>query len=553
MAKIEIENIILLVFFAVLLFLGPGVLFGHNIKHDFPFAYGASDAFQHQTRAEAIKDIGNRFDAPYIVKGFEDFVIIYPPVMYQLAVMLSYSSGLEAYDAIYFVVAFFAVIAALVMYFVIREFNKTVAILSLPLSILIFSFPASTGLLWGHWPSVLSQSFVILVFWSILRMDLKHSFVLIAIALSATALTHTSETIFAVIFLLIFFSLRLAFKKLTKRDFINIALAGIAFLIISSYYLVIFINTWAVKQPFVFAVQPLWDGNPGFYIAGFGLLLIPMAVGIIFSVARISTLHVAVIAPIVMLIGSYMNYIGFEVRSFQLRFFWPIYLSFFLGLGIYAIFKFAIRKWNLAYASALFIILLVLFSGIVKFPALAQTSTQAIPYIPYLNRETSQGLMDSFHWEALSWIRGNTPKNATVYFFYGDIYSQDALLRNTKRVHQQVDPEDFVKALQERKVRKEYVTEFPGDTAGSFYQRPSFFHFTSPDLPPGFNFGLKDICNFDYYVFDKVSGQNVLAQYNLLIANEMLKKGAEVVFENNVVAVLKSNNVGGDCIEEGNF
>ncbi|MBI2523133.1 hypothetical protein HYW19_01965 [Candidatus Woesearchaeota archaeon] len=553
MAKIGIEKILLLTFFIVMLYLGPGILFDHKIKHDFPFAYGASDAFQHQVRTEAIKDIGNRFEAPYIVKGFKDFVIIYPPVMYQLAIMLSYSSGLEIYDAIYFVVVFFAVIAALIMYFVIKEFNKTVAILSLPLSILIFSFPASTGFLWGHWPSVLSQSFVVLVFWSILRREIKHSFILIAIAISATALTHTSETIFAIIFMAIFFGLRLAFKKLTKREFINMALAGMIFLIISFYYLVIFINTWAVKQPFVFAVQPLWDGNPGFYIAGFGLLLIPIAIGLIFSISEIKALHVAIIAPIVMLIGSYMNYIGFEVRSFQLRFFWPIYLSFFLGFGIYATSKFAIKKWNLMYASASFIILLVLFSGIVKFPALMQTDIQTIPYIPYLNRETSPGLMSPFHWESLSWIRDNTPKDATVYFFYGDIYSQDAVLRNTKRIHQQVDPEDFVKALQERKIKKEYITEFPGDTAGSFYQRPSFFHFTSPDLPSGFNFGLKSICNFDYYVFDKVSRQNVLAQYNLLIANEMLKKGAEVVFENEAVVVLKSNNVGGDCIEEGNF
>ena len=540
--KIGIEKILLLAFFTAMLSLGPGILFDHKIKHDFPFAYGASDAFQHQVRADAIKDIGNRFEAPYIVKGFKDFVIIYPPVMYQLAIMLSYSSGLEVYDAIYFVVVFFAVIAALIMYFVIREFNKTVAILSLPLSILIFSFPASTGLLWGHWPSVLSQSFVVLVFWSIFRREIRYSFVLIALAMSATALTHTSETIFVIMFLVIFFGLSLVFKKLTKQEFMNMALAGIAFLIISSYYLVIFINTWAVKQPFVFAVQPLWDGNPGFYIAGFGLLLIPMAIGIIFSIARIKELHVAIIASIVMLIGSYMNYIGFEVRSFQLRFFWPIYLSFFLGFGIYTISKFAIKRWNLMYASASFIILLVLFSGIVK-----------LPYIPYLNRETSPGLMNPFNWEALSWIMGNTPEDATVYFFYGDIYSQDAILRNTKRVHQQVDPEDFVKALQERKIKKEYITEFPGDTAGSFYQRQSFFHFTSPDLPYGFNFGLKNICNFDYYVFDKVSRQNVLAQYNLLIANEMLKKGAEVVFENEAVVVLKSNNVGGDCIEEGNF
>ena len=551
--KLEIEKIVLLAFFIAMLSLGPGVLFGQKIKHDFPFAYGASDAFQHQTRAEAIKDIGNRFDAPYIVKGFKDFVIIYPQVMHQLAIMLSYSSGLEVYDAIYFVVVFFAVIAALIMYFVVREFNKTVAVLSLPLSILVFSFPASTGLLWGHWSSVLSQSFLVLVFWSILRWEIKHSFALIAIAMSATALTHTSETIFAIIFLLIFFGLRLAFKKLTKRDFMSMALAGIAFLIISSYYLVIFINTWGVKQPFVFAVQPLWDGNPGFYIAGFGLLLIPMAIGIIFSIARIKELHVAIIAPVVMLIGSYMNYIGFELRSFQLRFFWPIYLSFFLGFGIYVVFKFAIKRWNLMYASASFIILLALFSGIVKFPALTQTDIQTIPYIPYLNRETSPGLMNPFHWQSLTWIRDNTPEDATVYFFYGDIYNQDALLRNTKRIHRQVDPEDFVKALQERKIKKEYVTEFPGDTAGSFYQRPSFFHFTSPDLPPGFNFGLKNVCNFDYYVFDKVSRQNVLAQYNLLIANGMLKKGAEVVFENEAVVILKSNNVGGDCIEEGNF
>ena len=62
--KLDLEKIILLVFFAVIIYLGPGVLFDHSISHDFPFAYGASDAFQHQTRAEAIKDIGNRFDAP---------------------------------------------------------------------------------------------------------------------------------------------------------------------------------------------------------------------------------------------------------------------------------------------------------------------------------------------------------------------------------------------------------------------------------------------------------------------------------------------------------
>ena len=36
-----------------------------------------------------------------------------------------------------------------------------------------------------------------------------------------------------------------------------------------------------------------------------------------------------------------------------------------------------------------------------------------------------------------------------MYFFYGDIYSQDALLRNSKRTHYQVDPTDFIDALKE--------------------------------------------------------------------------------------------------------
>jgi len=551
--KLDLEKIILLVFFTVMLYLGPGVLFDHNISHDFPFAYGASDTFQHQTRADAIKDIGNKFDAPHIVKGNDDFILIYPPVMYQLAIILSYTSGLEVYDAIYFVITFLPVIAALVMYFVIRSFNKTVAILSLPLSLLIFSSPVSTGFLWGHWPSVIAQSLLILVFWSVLRINLKYSFILIAIALSGTALAHTSSTIFAFIFLALLFGLKLILRKLTKEEFKSMFLAVITFSIISFYYLIIFINTWAVKQPYEFSILPLWEGSPGFYIGGFGLLLVPMVIGIIFSIVKIKTLHVAIIASIALLIGGFMNYVGFHLRSFQMRFFWPIYLSVLVGLGIYVVLKLVIKKWNIIHTSVLFIIFLVLVSGVVNLPIIKQTNVQTIPSIPHLNRGTSPGLMNPFHWEALTWFNENTPKNATVYFFYGDIYGQDAILRNTKRVHQQIVPGNFVEALQERKIKKEYLSEVPGDSAGSFYRRVSFFHFAKPEKIPGQYYGSRNICIFDYHVFDKVSRQEVLAQYNLLIASEMLKKDAEVVFENEVVVVLKNNNVGDDCIEEGSF
>jgi hypothetical protein len=552
--KIELEKIILMIFFVSVLYLGPGMLFDHSISHDFPYAYGASDSFQHQTRAEAIKDLGNKFDAPYIVKGNTDFVLIYPPILYQLAIIISYASGLETYDSIYFAVTFFAVIASLVMYFVIRNFNKTVAILSLPLSLLIFSSPVSTGFLWGHWPSIIAQPFLVLIFWAILRINLRYSFILIAIAISGTALAHTSSTIFAFIFLAMVFGLKMILRKLTIEEFKSMALAMITFIMISFYYLIIFINTWAVKQPYEFSILPVWDGNPGFYIAGFGLLLVPMAIGIIFSIVKIKTSHVVIIASLAMLIGGFMNYAGFQVRSFQMRFFWPIYLSVLVGLGIYVVLKLVIKKWTIIHTSILFIILLVMISGVVNFPIIKQTNIQVIPSIPQLNQGTSPGLMNPFHWQGLTWFNDNTPKNATVYFFYGDIYGQDAVLRNTKRLHQQVDPREFVAALQERKIKKEYVSEVPGDSAGSFYRRHSFFDFTTPDKVPGLYFGPRNICNFDYLVFDKVSRQQVLAQYNLIIASELLQKDyIGIVFENEVLVVLKNNNVGVDCIEERNF
>ena len=555
--KVDLEKIILILFFAIFIFIGPGVLFDHKIQHDFPYAYGASDAFQHQIRAEAIKDAGHfRYETSYIVKGFEDVVGIYPPVLYHLAVIISYTTGTEVYDAIYFTVVFLAIISSFVMYFVIRKFNKTVALLSLPLTMLIFSFPVSMGFLWGHWPSILSQSFLILFFWSVMRMNIKRGYILVALSLSATALTHTSETIFAFIFLALFFAIKLIIKKLDKDDIKNMILSLIIFFIISVYYLIIFMNTWAKSDSYSFAVQPVWEGNPGFYIAGFGLLLIPVIVGIIFSFLRLKDMHVALISAFAMLIGGFLNYVGFSYRAFQIRFFWPIYLSVFVGFGTYTLLKFIVKKWNFVYTSALFIIIIVFLGGVIKLPILKQTEVQVIPSIPHFNMATSPGIMDPFHWESLNWISDNTETNATIYFFYGDIYNQDALLRNSKRIHYQVVPGDFIKSLQERKIKKEYITEFPGDDGQTFTYRTSFFKFINHLATTSSEFSSipRNICNFDYYVFDKASRQQVLAQYNLIIANDLIKNDfINPVFENQLVVILKNNNPGDDCIEERSF
>lgn len=544
--KLDLEAAILSVFFILFLFIGPGNTFNHRIQHDFPYAYLASDPFQHQTRAEAIKDAGNfRYEAPYISLGFEGAVGRYPPVIYHLAVIFSYAAGIEVYDSIYFLVFLFIIISALVMYLIVRNFNKHVALMSLPLPMLVFTLPPAIGFFWGHWPSLLSQSFIMGLFWAFTRIDLKKSFILISAFLSSIIMTHTSEAVFAVIFIALFFLVRLISKNLKIDEIKTVFVAAILIFVVAFYYLIIFGNTFARGEHYSFAIEPEWSGTPGFYISNFGSLLIFMVAGILFAIFKIKNMHTSLIMAFTMLIGGHLNYIGFGLRSFQLRFLWPIYLAVFLGFGLYMLSKIIIKNWNFIYTLAICLILTVVLFGIVK-----------TPWLPHYEKLNSQGLMDPYHWSALTWLSKNTEANAKIYFFYGDIYSQDALLRNSKRIHYQVDTDDFVKAIQNKKIKRSYKSELPGDGGGGVMTRTGLFSFdqATKGKPQEYFSGPKDICNFNYLVFDKGSRQPVLAQYNLLIANELLKKEyMKVVLDNGYVMILKNNKAGADCIEERNF
>ncbi len=542
----SIEKIFIILVFSILLYIGYSNLANHQIDHDFPYGYLASDNFQHQIRAEAIKDIGNfKYDAPYIAKGFDNVIGIYPPVIYHLAVIFSHLSGLEVYDAIYFMVFLLASVAALIMYLIIRDFNKNIAIISLPLSILIFASGSMVGFIWGHWPSIVSQFFLVAFFWSLLRIDLKKSFIFITLFTAAMTLTHTSELLFGIVTLIIFLTINFLNKNLKKESIKTILIGGIISVILTFYFLVIFKHTWAVGEPYSFHVMQIWEGNPGLYIGDFGILLIFIVIGIVLSLLLIKKMHTALIVGLAMLIAGFSNYAGFSFRAFQIRFLWPVYLSVFFGFAVYKLSKLAIKKWNILHSITLSIIFIIILTG-----------TITIPYVHQYEKLSTPGVMNQYHWEMLNWFPENTEENEKIYFFYGDTYSQDALLRNSKRVHYQVDPSDFIDALNNKEIRRGYVTELPGDGGVALAYKTSTFGFNDyqKEIPREYFFGKKDICKFDYYIFDRISRQPILAQYNLLIASELAKKDfIEPVFENEVSIILKNNKPGDDCIEQRKF
>lgn len=256
----------------------------------------------------------------------------------------------------------------------------------------------------------------------------------------------------------------------------------------------------------------------------------------------------AILISIFMFIIGFGNYIGLDRHAFKMRNLWPIYLSIFVGISIYYLFRTVIKKWKTAYSIAIAIPLILIFSGIIT-----------IPKIPHSERFTSSGLMDPYHWQAFMWVRGNTPEDSKVLFLYGDIYNQNAMLRNTFRVPYMVDTEGYVKALTNQTIKRNMRIDLLGDHHGVYYAyRKSLFDYGSHADEAGWSYfynSSRDICDFDYIIVDKVSRQQALAQYNILIANELIKNDfIKPVFDNEFVVILKNNNRGETCIaDQTNF
>lgn len=542
----NLEKPYLAIVFATLLFLGISNLGDHRLQHEFPYGYLASDTFQQQTRAEGIKDAGNyRFEPFYIVKGYQDVVGYYPPVIHHLGIILNFSSGIPLYDAIYFMVFFNAILAAFVMYVIIRNYNKQIAVLSLPLSILIFSNKSYIGFLLGHWASITGQLFLICVFWAMSRIDIEKAEILLGVFIGALALSHTSELIYSIAFIIIYTLYLLFYKKAGLTIFKKILIAGIISGAISFYSLYIFMNSFMVINPYQFEVSNDWGGTPILYLSDFKLLLIFLALGAAASLMMFKKFDAPAMAGLFMLGIGYTNYVGFGLRAFQPRLFWPIYFSFFFGFGLFMLIKLLPAKLRAISVFIIGILFLMTLSNLVH-----------LPYVPTSYKISAQGLMDPWHWKAFQWLGQNTPKDAKLFFFYGDVYDQDAILRNSKRVHAQIVPQSYIASLQNRTINRVYEIEVPADHGAGMPYMKSFLKIglhQRENLDSLVWQQFADICLFDYYIFDKATRQPALAQYNLLIANEMLEKGAQKVFENEVVVILKNNKVGGDCIEEGSF
>jgi hypothetical protein len=556
--KFNLEYTTIIIFMGVFLYLGVANPWDNTLAHDFPYSYLASDAFFHQSVAQHTKDVGRYWFTPsYEVGGHKGVFEQHPPVLFEVTAAFSHLSGIEVYDSIFFIAVLSCLLFALIFYIIARQVNKYIAILSLPIMTLIFKGPFNVWMFWGYWMFVIGVLFMVASIWSATKIGLKHSYILIGIFLAGAMLSHQPELVFAVGYLTLFLVIDIIKNKKINIDYIKkVIFAGLISIPLSLFNMIIFSKTFLKSEGY----RNVWDiknvaalsGLPEMPWASLGIAGVITVIGLVlfFISNKKKTTIPASISLFSFLLG-YLIIIGMGKRSYTHRFFWFIYASFFFGFALYYILK-KIKASRLIYVSAITIILIFIISQ----PIFSQTNRGA-------------GIMDPFNWGGLEWISKNTPEDSHIYYFFSNALAHNAPLYSSKRVSFNINTNKFIEDLQSGQIKRVY--QFGLADSYSTYickkSRFSFGYFRNHLKPKNdsnykcetnrkkleyapIETTTKDICNIEYYYFNKASDPPALAQYNLAIRNILIQNNwITEVYNNQLVSILKNNQIGADCIE----
>jgi hypothetical protein len=565
-----LEAVLLIAFFTAILYLGPGAASGHKIVHTSPTGYGASDAFQHEARVESIKQMGQyKNEASYLVVGLKDLPGFYPPLLYHIPVLLSDLSGIPSYDALFLIMGLVLALGAMAVYFLTSNISKQAAILAMPMAIFIVIGKPFLGIMtFGQMALAMSSMFLVALAWSISKSSEKLSWALIALFFAATINTHTSETVFFG-FLLGTLAMVVIISKLifgtgikgkisgiweAIRENKNLIIGVFAGFAISFYFLDIFIGAWMKAQAHLTkseSISPSFPAASVFVEKDFGFMVAAIFIGIVLmaillfqkrrELGRIfqNPAIFSIIFSFWMLLVGLSTYIGFGLRAFQARMFWPITLAPLAGFGIYQLLK--------------------IISGLIptakeKLPyiSIALAIILCIAAVKIYYTEPSPGSMDSYRYEPMKWVAENTPQDTRVFAFYSFVYAQTSALYNTQRVTYFMELDTLAKLMNgmtaNGTINRTVQVTIASDSGIGFPNRKGILNYGQRiyDTPTG---GLIDICNASYYIIDRAFPTNAqqIAQANMYLLQRFLNGNMTVVFDNNAVTVLKNDKQNGDC------
>lgn len=533
--------------FGSLFYLMVGTLFDHTLYAGYPFTFFAADSFSHFVITEAALEQGHYlYIPPYLSHGVENVLPHYGPGIVHLMALTTKLLGTDAFNIP--PLLFGAVLLFLPFIFLAGlQMPWEVKLLSLAFIPLLLVSPFSIGYLWGQYGSFLGTFFLFLLFYALNEEKFRKPAV-IGIILSAIAISHFPELVFAMIYICFFLAADFARSKaqITPAGVLRFFLGHrallygfLAFLLLSGFYLMIFYygNFKALKGDAVAAytfqsVTPSAANRDVVFSnfpQTFQALILAGAAVMLFSTKGISGNSKLVLLSIALFTN--FNYIAvlptIAYRAFQHRYLWPITLAAFAAVAVSFSFSLVSRRIAAAakYKAYIFaVVFLALFS-------LSLANFRPVQ---------GPGVVSKDQFEAIRFLENHNTSGGDILLLYGYGYDQSTWAIKKLRFH--VSQQQMLKTFKEG-LDMEPISIFQPVTV----LKSRFNNGRIEEVPP-YKEPEKTICGFRYYMFDRFGmlGDQRIA-FNQIFLDRIDKSKFRVLY-NNVQTVILENMGGEECL-----
>ncbi len=543
-------------FLAVFLFLGAGKLFDHQLTHASPTGMMAADAFTHNWVAQNTYDTGfidrppnyafdNQAEAE---KKAGSYKLFHPPVLPLLTASVIQFSGLNLYDVNILLVFLFIALMVTFGYFILAQFNETLALFSLPLAFLFLQRKFFISLSWGWWDFLTGEFFLFAIILLLLAEKFPWRYLCTAVLITAAFMSHGVETIYATVFIVILlcFTFLLERKEFKSIFWEQLKAATVA-LVIVIYPLNLFLRTWSKiggSQIYNLSYSEFIATHGSNYFIffsefiGFRILIIA---GLLLAgyllIRKKSVLLSYYLFVVFMSLTPYLYFTTGE-RSFQWRFLWPIYLSIALGAIVYALYLLLKKAVPLALVNFVKPLMFILLSGAFIWLVLP---------LPF----QGAGLLDNKDYTSYTWVHQNTGPYDTFLILYSPINDQISRLYLLKR-DMFISTFESWQALNVGSSRQETLKDY--DHAGFFCEKdvcPFFgesqFIKRLEEIKSGY-FKNLSICQMDY-IYLPLKNQPEIFNKNVQYLQYLVQNNiTQIVFQNEA-AVIGKNILKGEACE----
>ena len=525
--KIEqIEKIVLVMFIITALFLGAGKILGNTIVHDSPQGYVAKDAYWHEAYQEYIVDTGRYVETPpFMVEGKVGVAPIQPPLYYYFIASFAALTSLRVYDVNQIMLSFILILCSLLVYMIIRRANVKLALVSLPLTLLVYTYPFAAGITWGQHLFIMGMFFLFLGCYFLTSQLRWFEVAGLALGVGGMIYTHTAEFLYFIPVLGLVGIVKIIARK--WNEIVRIAIACGVGIVLAIDYLVIFSQTWLAEGGDPIRLNHIIEtGNFGavtVHYTHFGWLWWLIFAGLLLSIYTLvkkkehGETNAVFIALFLVSLGTYLN----QWRIYQFRFLWPLMLAFFFGLFLYVIIQEITKRksedaqsWSFAGTSVIVGIVII--------------GTMLITVGPV-------SLIQPSYWQSITNLGEQiSPEDEVLFVDPSSQWEKGLWQLKTVTPHQVLR-----KVPLERIAARNFSDVYPITPIceGTNYYRESFFSFTAAtDVVKACDIQERSICSYDYIVFNF---QNYGFEHTAYWEEFFRSVPVKIIHNNNAVIIIK--------------